>query len=239
MEIICYLSNGYPTIEASYNMAVEYADAGCRMMEVDFPSRNPYLESDYNAGRMKKALEACDDYEKYMDSIVAIQKRLPDVKILVLAYENTVEEIGVDRFIEFCLTNNLKDILLVGLKDDIIKNKIIAAGLQVSCYVQFHLPKEEVEMAKQSNGFVYLQAKPYDTQQKNEEYPTLKDCVEYLRSCGIERPIYCGVGVHAPEDVRLVREAGGDAAFVGSTILKLHENIPAMKEKIREFKAMC
>lgn len=40
MEIICYLSNGYPTIEASYNMAVEYADAGCRMMEVDFPSRN-------------------------------------------------------------------------------------------------------------------------------------------------------------------------------------------------------
>lgn len=27
MEIICYLSNGYPTIEASYNMAVEYADA--------------------------------------------------------------------------------------------------------------------------------------------------------------------------------------------------------------------
>ena len=147
------------TIEASYNMAVEYADAGCRMMEVDFPSRNPYLESDYIAGRMKKALEACDDYEKYMDSIVAIQKRLPDVKILVLAYENTVEEIGVDRFIEFCLTNNLKDILLVGLKDDIIKNKIIAAGLQVSCYVQFHLPKEEVEMAKQSNGFVYLQAK--------------------------------------------------------------------------------
>ena len=122
MEIICYLSNGYPTIEASYNMAVEYADAGCRMMEVDFPSRNPYLESDYIAGRMKKALEACDDYEKYMDSIVAIQKRLPDVKILVLAYENTVEEIGVDRFIEFCLTNNLKDILLVGLKDDIIKN---------------------------------------------------------------------------------------------------------------------
>ena len=155
MEIICYLSNGYPTIESSYNMAVEYADAGCKMMEVDFPSRDPFLESDYIAGRMKKALEACDDYEKYMDSIVAIQKRLPDVKLLVLAYENTVEDIGVDRFIEFCLSNNLKDILLVGLKDDIIKNKIIAAGLQVSCYVQFHLPEEEIERAKQSNGFVY------------------------------------------------------------------------------------
>lgn len=239
MEIICYLSNGYPTIEASYKMAIEYADAGCRMMEVDFPSRNPYLESDYIAGRMAKALEACDDYEKYMDSIVAIKKQLPDVKILVLAYENTVEEIGTKKFIAFCLDNDLKDILLVGLKDDTIKDEIIAAGLRVSCYVQFHMPEEEIEMAKQSNGFVYLQAKPYETQEKNEAYPTLKDCVKHLRECGISRPIYCGVGVHAPEDVKMVNEAGGDAAFVGSTILKLQTDIPAMKEKIREFKLQC
>lgn len=239
MEIICYLSNGYPTIEASYNMAMEYADAGCKMMEVDFPSRNPYLESDYIAGRMEKALESCDDYEKYMDSIVAIKNKLPDVKILVLAYENTVEEIGTQEFIDFCLDNDLKDILLVGLKDDTVKDEIIAAGLQVSCYVQFHMPDAEIDMAKQSNGFVYLQAKPYATQEKNAKYPTLKDCVEHLRACGIDRPIYCGVGVHAPEDVKLVKEAGGDAAFVGSTILKLHEDIPAMKEKIREFKAKC
>ena len=239
MEIICYLSNGYPTIAASYKMAMEYADAGCKMMEVDFPSRNPYLESDYIAGRMEKALACCDDYEKYMESIVAIKTQLPDVKILVLAYENTVEEIGTDNFIKFCLEHQLKDILLVGLKDNTVKDQIIAVGLRVSCYIQFHMPQAEVEMAKQSNGFVYFQAKPYETQEKNEKYPTLKDCIEHLRDCGIDRPIYCGVGVHAPEDVKLVKEAGGDAAFVGSAILKLHEDIPAMKEKIREFKAQC
>lgn len=121
-----------------------------------------------------------------------IKEQLPDVKILVLAYENTVEEIGTQEFIDFCLKNDLKDILLVGLKDDTIKDEIIAAGLQVSCYVQFHMPEAEIEMAKQSNGFVYLQAKPYETQEKNENYPTLKDCVEHLRACGIDRPIYCG-----------------------------------------------
>ncbi len=54
-------------------------------------------------------------------SIVAIKDKLPDVKILVLAYENTVEEIGTQKFIDFCLKNDLKDILLVGLKDDTIK----------------------------------------------------------------------------------------------------------------------
>ncbi|MFR8492998.1 MAG: hypothetical protein ACLVC1_05200 [Mediterraneibacter gnavus] len=49
------------------------------------------------------------------------------------------------------------------------------AGLQVSCYVQFHMPDAETGYGKQSNGFVYLQAKPYATQEKvNAKYPTLK-----------------------------------------------------------------
>ena len=95
MEIICYLSNGYPTIEASYNMAMEYADAGCKMMEVDFPSRNPYLESDYIAGRMEKALESCDDYEKYMDSIVAIKNKL---RICIRICDFKIGAFPVNRF---------------------------------------------------------------------------------------------------------------------------------------------
>lgn len=239
MEIICYLSNGYPSLEQSYQMAIEYADAGCNIIEVDFPSRNPYLESDYIATRMKKALQCCDDYAEYMNSIVKIKEKLPNVKLLVLAYENTVEEIGVEKFIQFCLEHDLKDILLVGLSDDKAKNKILDAGLCVSCYIQFHMPEEEIERAKNSNGFVYMQAKPYEDQEINEKYPTLKDCIAYLRKLGITRPIYCGVGVHKPEDISLVKEAGGDAAFVGSTILKLQENIPEMKEMIQKFKNMC
>lgn len=240
MEIILYLSNGYPTIESSIQMANEYADAGCGMIEIDFPSHDPFLESDLIKGRMKKALEACDDYDAYMEEIVQVKKNLPNVKLLVLSYENTIQEIGVDKFIRFCLDNDFKDVLLVGLSSNEIKEKIIASGLRVSCYVQFQMLEEEIESAKNSNGFVYLQAKVTPGQgYVNPKYPTLKDCVQCLRDHGIDRPIYCGVGVHSPEDVKMVKEAGADAAFVGSTILKLQDDIPAMKDKIREFAAQC
>ena len=240
MDIILYLSNGYPTLDASLQMAKEYADAGCSIIEIDFPSHDPYLESKLIAGRMAKSLEACDDYDKYMEEIVRVKQELPNVKLLVLSYENTIQEIGPDKFIKFCLDNDFKDVLLVGLSSNEIKDKIIAAGIRVSCYVQFQMLPEEIESAKNSNGFVYLQAKPNETQgYVNPKYPTLKDCVQCLRDAGIDRPIYCGVGVHAPEDVKMVKEAGGDAAFVGSAILKLQDDIPAMKEKIREFAAQC
>ena len=240
MEIILYLSNGYPTIESSIQMAKEYADAGCGMIEIDFPSHDPFLESEMIRDRMKKALENCDDYEAYMEEIVEVKRNLPDVKLLVLSYENTIQEIGTERFIRFCVDNDFKDVLLVGLTGDEIKNQIIAAGIRVSCYVQYQMLEEEIESAKNSNGFVYLQAKPTPGQVfVNPKYPTLKDCVQCLRDHGIDRPIYCGVGVHSPEDVRMVKEAGGDAAFIGSTILKLQGDISAMKEKIREFAAQC
>lgn len=239
MELICYLSNGYPTLEASFQMAGEYVQAGCGILEVDFPSHNPYLENELIKGRMKQALASCADYDEYMMAIVRLKQAFPDIKILVLVYENTVLEIGEEKFIDFCLRNDFRDILLVGLKNEDMKNRMMKAGLQVSCYIQFHMPEEEIRMAMESNGFVYLQAKPYPDQAVNPSYPTLEDCVEYLRRIGIDRPIYCGVGVHEPTDVSMVRNAGGDAVFVGSAILKLQDQIPVMKERIREFKKMC
>ncbi len=235
-EVILYLSNGYPTIESSIRTAKEYADAGCTMIEIDFPSHHPYLEGEMIAGRMKKALEACDDYDRYMEEIIKVHQSLPKVKLLVLVYENTVLEIGEDKFIEFCLENELRDVILVGLSDQRMKENFIRKGLRVSCYVQFQMLKEEVSSAVASNGFVYMQAKPASGQgYVNEKYATLKDCITHLRGQGIDRPIYCGVGVHDPSDVAMVKQAGGDGAFVGSAILKLQENLPAMKDKIREF----
>lgn len=238
MNLICYLSNGYPTIEDSIEIAKSYVEAGCDMIEIDFPSHNPFLESEYIAGRMAEALKNCDDYDKYMEGMVKVKELLPNTSFILMVYENTVEEIGTQKFIQFCLDNDYQDIILVGLKDEIIKNQIIASGLRVSCYVQFQMDEQEVEYALKSNGFTYLQAVAAPNQATNE-HPTLKSCIEYLRDRGLKNPIYCGVGVHAPKDVAMVKEAGGDGAFIGSAILKLHDNKPMLMQKIREFKEKC
>lgn len=42
-----------------------------------------------------------------------------------------------------------------------------------------------------------------------------------LRKQGISQPIYCGVGVSLIEDVKRISEVGGEAAFIGSALLKL------------------
>lgn len=238
MKLICYLSNGYPSIQDSIRMAKTYVDAGCDIIEIDFPSRNPYLESEYISSRMAKALEACSNFDAYMEGMIETKRNLPDTTFILMVYENTIEEIGYDKFTRFCLDNDFHDMILVGIKDDVIKNKLIADGIRVSCYVQFDLQEQEILHAKESNGFVYLQAKPAPGQAR-PEYPELKDCIQYLREQGIDAPIYCGVGIHQPEDAAMAKTAGADAVFVGSTILKLHNEPEKLAEKIREFKAKC
>ncbi|ETA79522.1 tryptophan synthase subunit alpha [Youngiibacter fragilis] len=235
MKLICYLSNGYPTIEKSIEMSRIYTEAGCDVIEVDFPSRNPYLEGEFIAGRMKSALENCSDYSKYMEGIARIKDENPGTPLLVLAYDNTVEEIGEEAFVRFCLENGLTDMIYVG--DNMgLQKRLIDSGLKISCYVQFHMPENEVEAARNSNGFVYLQAKPM-TNNIDPNYPTLKDCISHLKSIGIEREIYVGVGIRDEEDIRMARGSGADGVFVGSTILKLHDNTALLTDTIRKLKS--
>ena len=214
MNLICYLSNGYPSIESSIEMSKHYTKSGCDIIEVDFPSRNPYLESALIQGRMAKALLKCDDYDKYMEGIVEIKKQNQNSRIILLAYEDTVIEIGTEKFIKYCKENDLLDLIFVGLKDEVIKQQLISNGIRVSCYVQFHLPEDEVKSALESNGFVYLQAKPI-ANNINPKYPTLDTCIDFLRNKGVERPIYCGVGISSEEDVKNAKDSKADAVFVG------------------------
>ncbi len=237
MKLICYLSNGYPTLEGSAQIARWYAESGCDLIEIDLPARDPYLEGEFIAGRMARALEASSDYDAYMANMVRIARESPGMKVLVLAYEQTVVEIGVERFRSFCVDNDFMDVILVGLASDEVKDRLIAQGVRVSCYVQFHLDPGEIELAQRSNGFVYLQAKPAPGQ-ANPAFPTLADCVAELRRQGIDRPIYCGVGVATPEDFAMVAAAGADGAFVGSTILKLAEQPDELRRTIRAFKGV-
>jgi tryptophan synthase alpha chain len=238
MELICYLTNGYPTIEDSITIAEIYARAGCNAIEVDFPGRNPFLESEYIAARMAQALKNCENYDLYMEGIVKIKEKLPNIHFILLLYEDTLLEIGYEHFTEFCEKHSFRDIILVGQADESIKNRLMKDGLRVSCYVQYDLKSEEVDQAKNSNGFVYMQAKPA-AGIINQKYPELKDCIAYLRGQGIDRLIYCGVGIHTPDDVVMAKSAGADGVFVGSGVLKLHNDHPALIRTIQNFKAKC
>ena len=234
MKLICYLSNGYPTIDKSVELAKVYGDAGCDVIEVDFPSRNPYLEGELISSRMEEALKTCSDYKLYMEGIKTMKKDNPSTKILLLAYDNTIQDMGEENFISFCKEESLLDMIYVG-EDIELQKRLIDAGLKISCFIEFRMPEEQIKAALNSNGFVYLQAIAEEGK-INPKYPTLKDCVNHLKELGITREIYAGVGIKGVEEIEMSKKAGCDGVFVGSTILKLWDKPQELTEKIKELK---
>ena len=239
MKLISYLSNGYPSLGGSRDLALRYHKAGIDAMQIDFPAADPYLEGPNIARRMLTAREKSLNWEAYMENLTAIRSACPGLTIFLLAYEETIEEIGEDRFVGFCLAEGFLDVTFIGGGDSVMKNRLIAAGLHISCYVQFQMDWNEVGAAERGNGFVYLQAKPQVSDDRLR-FPELRNCIDYLRlRLAQDRKIYTGVGIKTPQDAALALESGSDGIFVGSTFMELEGSPDELREKIREFKLVC
>lgn len=235
MRLICYLSMGYPNLKRSVEIAKEYVDSGCDTIEVDFPARDPYQESELIASRMEAALENTDDYKDYMETVENIKRNHPGVSIIILIYEKTIRSIGESRFVDFCKANQALDVIYIGERYPDMRKRLMKEGIRISSFVPVTLDSEALQTNLHTNGFVYLQAKAQGA--VHPDYPSLKDRIDYLREKeGIKRPIYAGVGIRNGEDVRMAKEAGADGVFVGSTVLKLHDDIPKLRETIRNLK---
>lgn len=232
MRLICYLSNGFPTLTHTLRLADNYVKSGCDIIQIDLPARNPFLESEFIRERMQHALNQCSDYNQYMASIAAIRRSHPDLPIFLLAYQETLETIDLTKFTEFCQRNQIINLTIIGLDRQDIRTRLIQEGFQISSYVRRPFPADEIEAAMKTNGFVYLQVKP--------EAPTdtsLKDDIARLREIfGTYRPVYCGVGIHTVSDIQDVLNAGADGAFIGTTILRVADT-HQLAETIHAFKA--
>lgn len=217
-KLIGYFSIGYPTVENSMKIADSYLSNGIDMIEVGYPTDNPYLDNKYIGNTLRCAqrnLSSNDMVFDAVDRLLSLRNGLP---VILLAYDESIRTVGVQNFMARARKSGISDVILVGEKDESTKKALIANGFQVSCYVTFSMPEEEVRLAQNSNGFIYLQAKPDGKVREGCE--TLGKCVEYLRSQGIRNPIYAGVGISTPDDVKMVAQAKAEGVFIGSALLK-------------------
>lgn len=233
-KLIGYLSLGYPSIEESIKNANLYAKSGCDIIEVGYPTDNPYIDGEYIGNTMIKGLENCPDEERLFSSMEEIKKSNPNIQILLVVYEHSIIKVGIKSFIAHCKKIDIQDLILVGPQNDDVKNELIKNNLKVSCYVTYGLPEKEIMEAKNSNGFVYLQAKPEN--EIREGCETLKQCIEYLKQKDIKNPIYVGVGISTPEDVHMASLAGADGVFVGSALIKKQHDEKELERFIIELK---
>lgn len=234
MRVIGYLTSGYPTLEKSIETARVYVEGGCDMLEISIPLENnrekPFLNE-----VMKQAYKACPDYDKHLDAIAEIAKQNSGVDITILIYNEVLLEIGVEKFVDFCVQNGIHDVNSANLTDAHALEVLDAKGVYLAGLVNYNLEDWRIKDALQSKGFVYCQAFPRAGQKLNPDYDTIGKLIPHLRELGIHQKIYCGGGISEPEHAKQVKDAGADGFFLGSSIIAMYDQPEELKAMIRSF----
>lgn len=234
-KLIGYFAIGYPDVEKSMDICDSYIKSGIDIIEVGFPCDDPFLDNEYIGNTLKCAYNNFSDADAAFDAVDELLRRYSGVPAILLVYDHIVREYaGIDRFMNRAKKSNIKDIILVGGKDETTKDILIKNGFRVSCYVTYGLPENEINSARESNGFVYLQAKPDGNIRSGCE--TLEQCISYLRSKNISNTIYAGVGISTPEDIKMVTEARAEGVFIGSALLKKTGDKKLLEEYVKSLK---
>ncbi|MGX7100094.1 tryptophan synthase subunit alpha [Globicatella sanguinis] len=234
MKLIAYLSNGFPNFDESFKRALRYVENGVDIIEADIPAANPYLDNDLLKSRIKVARKQTVDYGDYFKAIYRIQEASPNSEIIVNIYEDTIKEMGMNQFIEYMDKLKNKTVLLAGSNFPDVRQKLVEAGFSPSSFVTREMKKSDLELANESDGFVYLEGFG-NSEKYHSDYPTLKDCVKEVRNIiGDERNIFVGIGVHSPEQFKEVHDTGADGVFLGSIVINKEDNIEEQSRLIRD-----
>ncbi len=227
--LIPFVCGGYPSLEATSETLVALARAGSTLIEVGIPFSDPIADGPTIASAMHRALSNGVTPADVFGAVASARTHdaLTGVPVVAMVTASIVWRLGPERFAREARDAGLDGVILPDVPlegaDDFTR-PLADAGLTSTLLVAPTTPDERaVEIARACTGFVYMLARVGIT---GSESPgatgldALRRRVEMIRAA-TDVPIAVGFGISTPHDVRaVVREAGADAAIVGSELVK-------------------
>ena len=159
-RVIYYISLACPTVERSLEMIEKYIQAGANSFQIDMPSHDPYGETDFVKKCMHDALAAHGDYDFYMDTFRELRRRHPQLEISIVVYKDVIDEIGIEKFTDFCNEIGMYSVRLAGNDDREAYTKYMRDhGLYTVEGVGYYMPEEHIQAVLGRNNIVTLRTK--------------------------------------------------------------------------------
>ena len=235
-SFVGYLVAGYPSREASLELARSCCEKGLDVLEIGFPARNPSFDGEVIRNAHGKADLRLEDDLAYWQEL----RSVVDVPIWLMGYHDDLVKGGTfiklaweklyDVLVVPDMTNSERVTLseaLAPLGADVIgfTNPMSSDGELAACFT--HLP------------LIYQQLYCGPTGEANNS----RDYLPLLRKSreNSSAKVFAGFGITTPERARELLESGFDGVIVGSTIMKqltqsveaAHELIMRMRDVVR------
>lgn len=215
--LVCYVTAGHPTPEASLRLLRELPAAGVDVLEVGVPFSDPLADGPIIQGSSQQALAQGMTLER---TLALIAEARPAAPVVLFSYLNPLIKAGPD-VLERAKASGVSGVLVTDLPvgADPAREAWLGTGpLEFVRLVAPTTPTERMgEIARHGRGFVYLISRLGVTGAQARLSQDLESTAARLRDA-TDLPICVGFGVSRPDQARAAA-AVADGVVVGSAVV--------------------
>jgi tryptophan synthase alpha chain len=237
--LIPFITAGDPDLENTAE-ALRLLDAsGADFIELGVPYSDSLADGPIIQAAATRALKQGTHLADVLSMAQSVTRSLKS-QIILFTYYNPILNLGSEKFIKQAADAGIKGLVVPDLPLEEARELINFAGIygiELTLFITPNTSPERIkEIARQSQGFIYLVSVTGVTGVREQIQTRVKDLLSEIRSV-TNKPIGVGFGISTPEQARQMREWGADAVIVGSAFVQLlGENTPYNGLRaIREF----
>lgn len=219
--LIPYVTAGFPSMDATVDIAAGLADAGADILELGVPFSDPVADGPVIQAASDAALAAGATLAGCLDAAKRIADRSP-MPIVLFSYYNPLLQFGLDRLAERLAIAGVAGLLVTDVVPEESAPLVSAMGPCGIDTIFLAAPTSSDErlerIASVSRGFVYAVSRTGITGARSTLADSVAPLVERLRR-HTAMPVAVGFGVSSADQVAEIwRHA--DGAVVGSHLVE-------------------
>lgn len=232
-----YYTAGYPTLNATLDIAEALEKAGADFLEVGFPYSDPVADGPTIQHSSQHALDNGMTLNLLFEQLADLRKRI-SIPILLMGYVNPIVQYGVERFCKKAAEVGVDGVIVPDLpmyeyenmyasffKDNNLSNIFLVTPQTT--------PERIRKIDELSNSFIYLLSSSSITGGSLNVSANIEEYYQRVKDMQLNNPIIIGFGITDKTSFSKACEYA-NGAIVGSKFVKLlgEENY---LEKIPEF----
>lgn len=219
--LVPYLTAGYPTLGAAYEVGEAYLEAGGDVVEIGVPFSDPLADGPTIQETTTEALRNGADLEYCLELASRFSDRAP---VVLLLYYNNVYSRGAERFLDEAAEAGVSGLVVPDLPvDEAVDLRGMAEekGVSVCPLVAPTTTDARLDrITEAASGFVYCVSVAGVTGSREGLSAGAGALLRRVKA-KVSVPVALGFGISSPEAAVEAAEAGADGVIVGSKLMQL------------------
>jgi tryptophan synthase alpha chain len=228
--LVCFLTAGFPTIDATVPLVLEIEKGGADIIELGMPFSDPLADGPVIQHSSQVALSQGITLDKILSHVKTIRQS-SKIPLVLMGYLNPILAYGAKKFFKAATRAGVDGIILPELpfeESNRYKSILDGIGLANILLVTPTTPPKRIAMIDRASiGFLYCVSSTGVTGSTNKILSG--SYVSIVKKNAKKNPVLVGFGIKTPADAHRIAQHA-DGVIVGSALVQRIAGGESMKE---------